>query len=65
MFVRVSEDVVYLARGEKIELAQFFVGSVIEVNRRVMKRVEVCLQLFVVHGSDFCDGIVDVQYDFV
>ena len=65
MSVRVREDVVNLLRGKEIELLQFFVGGVVEVNRRVVQGIEVRLQLFVVHFADFRSGIVDVQDDVV
>ena len=65
MSVRIREDVVNLLRGKEIELLQFFVGGVIEVNRRVVQGIEVGLQLLVVHFADLRSGIVDVQDDVV
>ena len=36
MFVGVHEDVIYLLRREEMELAQFLVGGVIEVDGRLV-----------------------------
>jgi hypothetical protein len=48
MFVRVREDVVYLLRGEEIELGEFLVGGMVEVDGCVMKGIEVRLELLII-----------------
>jgi hypothetical protein len=45
MFMCEQQDVVYLLRGEKIELGEFFIGSVVEVNGGIVEGVEVSLEL--------------------
>jgi hypothetical protein len=63
MFVGVEEDVIYLTRGEEVELAQFFVGGVVEVNRGIVESEEIGLELLIIDFADFGGGIVDVQDD--
>ena len=65
VFVGVEEDVVYLARGEEAELGEFFVRGVVEVDRGVMKGVEIRLQLLVIDFGELRRSAVDIEDDVV
>ena len=65
MFVRIHQNLVYLLRRKKIELLQLFVRGVIQIDRLFVKRIQIGLQLFVVHLADLRCRIVYVQNDVV
>ena len=60
MTVGVRQNIVYLLGREKIQLLQLFVGGVVQIDRSLMQRVQIRLQLLIIHLSDFRRRIVDV-----
>ena len=65
MPVGIREQFVYLVRREERQAAEFLFGRVIEVNRRVMERIEVGLELFVVRLAQLRSCAVDIEDDVV
>ena len=60
MTVGVRQNIVYLLGREKIQLLQLFVGGVVQIDRSLMQRVQIRLQLLIIHFSDLRRRIVDV-----
>ena len=52
-------------RGEKIELGEFFIRGVVEIDRRLVKGIEVALQLLIVGLGELGYGIMDVENNIV
>lgn len=50
MRIDIGQQVIYLARRKEIELLQFFFGSGVQLDGRLMKGIQVVLELFVVRG---------------
>ena len=65
VFVGVEEDVVYLAGGEEAQLGELLVRGVVEVDRGVMKGVEIRLELLVIDFGELRRGAVDIEDDVV
>jgi hypothetical protein len=60
MFMCEQQDVVYLLGGEKIELGEFFIGSVVEVNGGIVEGVEVSLELFEIDFAELGEVGIDI-----
>jgi hypothetical protein len=45
MFIGIEKDIIYLLRRKEIELRELLVGGIVEVDRCVMKGIEIGLQL--------------------
>ena len=65
MAVGIGKDIVDLLRREKRQLAEFFVGRSIEVDRGIVQGIEVGLQLFVVGFSQLGCGTINIENDII
>lgn len=65
MPVGIREQFVNLVRREERQAAEFLFGRVIEVDRRVMERIEVGLELFIVRLAQLRSCAVDIEDDVV
>ena len=65
MLIRIGQQFVYLLRREKRQLTQFLFRRGIEIDRRLMKRIEVRLQLLIIHLTHLRRRAIDIQNNII
>ena len=65
MLVCIGQQFVYLLRREKRQLTQFLFRRGIEIDRRLMKRIEVGLQLLIIHLAHLRRRAIDIQNNII
>ena len=65
MSVGVQKDIIYLPRRKKIQLLQLLIARLIQVDRLLVQRVQIRLQLLKIRLTELRNSVVDIEDDFV
>ena len=65
MLVRIGQQFINLLRREKRQLTQFLFRRGIEIDRRLMQRIEIRLQLLIVYLTHLRRRAIDIQNNII